>query len=526
MRLLTPVLIASLLLARMAPAAVEQWGVFETALNGPAGGNPFVYTQLSADFTDGQKTISVRGFYDGDGVYRIRFMPPEQGNWTYRTLSNRAELTGKTGGFVCVPPSAGNHGPVRVSNVYHFAYADGTPFVCMGTTCYAWVHEPDAIEDQTLATLKASPFDKVRMCLIPSLAEPMFWPYQQDAGGKFDPARFNPDYFHHLERRIEQLANQGVQADLILFHPYKKFAMSWFDNLDDAGDDLYLHYVVARLAAYRNVWWSLANEYGQVKHKTDGDWDHFFQLIQVDDPYQHLRSIHNAARFYDPNLPWVTHACIQNGSAVADLGRAVLYRELCRKPIVYDEVCYEGDIDRRWGKLSAEETVYRFWVGTIGGTYVGHGEVYSHPPLGVDWTSGGGELAGQSPPRLAFLRQVLESGPASGIEPIDEYYETRYGGEAGQYYLVYFGKDAPAEWRFMLPQDPPHKTALAAGMKFHVDVLDTWSMTITPIEKTYTLARPKDSDFFAEGDGSVPLPGRAYIALRIVRIPDFSGHNR
>jgi hypothetical protein len=25
-------------------------------------------------------------------------------------------------------PSKGNHGPVRVHNTYHFAYADGTPF--------------------------------------------------------------------------------------------------------------------------------------------------------------------------------------------------------------------------------------------------------------------------------------------------------------------------------------------------------------------------------------------------------------
>ena len=526
MRILACALLASLILTGPAPAAVEQWGVFEASLTGPADGNPFVDTQLSADFTNGHQTISVHGFYDGGGVYRIRFMPPEQGRWTYRTSSNHPELAGKTGSFDCSAPSPGNHGPVRVSHVYHFAYADGTPFVCIGTTCYAWAHEPDAIEDQTLATLKESPFDKVRMCLIPSLADPVFWPYQRDADGKFDPTRFNPDYFHHLEHRIQQLADQGVQADLILFHPYKKFAMSFFDRLDDAGDDLYLHYVVARLAAYRNVWWSLANEYGQVKHKTDSDWDHFFQVIQADDPYQHLRSIHNAAKFYDPNKPWVTHACIQNGSAVADFGRAVLYRDLCPKPIVYDEVCYEGDIDRRWGKLSAEELVMRFWLGTIGGTYVGHGEVYSHPPLGIDWTAGGGKLAGQSPPRLAFLRAILESGPADGIEPIDEFYQTHYGGKAGQYYLVYFGKDSPARWRFMLPQDPPHKTALAAGMPFHVDVLDTWNMTITPVDKIYTLAKPIDSDFPAEGDATVPLPGRPYIALRIVHWPDFSGHDR
>jgi hypothetical protein len=520
MRMLPRIAIAVIVgsLWSVASADVEQWGVFDAAFSGPTSGNPFAEVRLTAQFTDGKQTIPVNGFYDGDGVYRVRFMPPSQGVWKFITDSNRAELRGKTGQFICIPPAAKNHGPVRVSNTYHFAYADGTPFVCIGTTCYAWVHEPEAIEDQTVASLRDSPFDKVRMCLIPSLVDPLYYPYAQDASGQFDPSRFNPAFFHHLEHRIQQLADQGVQADLILFHPYKKNQMAWFDDLDDAADDRYLQYVIARLSAFRNVWWSLANEYGQVKHKTDADWDHFFQVIQADDPYGHLRSIHNAARFYDPNKPWVTHACIQNGSAVADFGRAVLYRELCRKPILLDEVCYEGNIDRRWGQLSAEEMVNRFWLGTIAGTYVGHGEVYSNPPLGVDWTSGGGKLAGQSPPRLAFLRRILESGPARGIEPIDEYYQTHYGGEAGEYYLVYFGNEQPTTWPFVLPQDPPQKKALSAGMTFHVDVLDAWNMTITPVAQVYTLAQPVGSDFPAEGGLSVSLPGRPYIALRIQKI--------
>ena len=35
-------------------------------------------------------------------------------------------------------------------------------------------------------------------------------------------------------------------------------------------DDLYWKYVIARFAAYRNVWWSLANEYDVVHSKTIG----------------------------------------------------------------------------------------------------------------------------------------------------------------------------------------------------------------------------------------------------------------
>jgi hypothetical protein len=33
-------------------------------------------------FTLGFRSIPVQGFYDGDGQYRIRFMPDTQGEWS------------------------------------------------------------------------------------------------------------------------------------------------------------------------------------------------------------------------------------------------------------------------------------------------------------------------------------------------------------------------------------------------------------------------------------------------------------
>ncbi len=496
---------------------VPRWGVFEVALNGPNEGNPFQDVRVTARFSNGPATVTVIGFYDGQGVYRVRFMPESQGIWSYQTQSNRSELSGKSGQFMCVEPTPQNHGPVRVAGVHHFAYADGTPMVLIGTTAYSWAHEPEPVEDQTLDTLKNSPFNKVRMCVLPGAAQPIFYPYERDSQGKWDSSRFNVQFFRHLEKRIAQLGQQGVEADLILFHPYEKGELKWFDAMDDAEDDRYLHYVVSRFSAYHNVWWSLANEYGQVKGKTDADWDHFFQLVAADDPYGHLRSVHNAQKVYDYNKPWVTHATIQNGNAVADFGRAVLMRELIPKPVVYDEVCYEGHSDRRWGQLSGEEMVMRFWLGTIAGTYVGHGETLGGAD-GLVWTGSGGQLRGQSPPRLAFLRKILEEGPRDGIEPIDEAYESHIGGRAGEYYLIYFGKEQPTDWPFALPRDPPDKNALAAGMKFAADVLDTWNMTVTPMPGTFTIDRLSGYLYRPAGDGKVTLPGKPYIAIRLRRV--------
>jgi hypothetical protein len=149
------------------PASVEQWDVFEFTLPGPAEGNPFVEVELTARFTQGERTLTARGFYDGDGVYKVRFMPEAVGVWNYTTESNRSELQNKTGAFTATAPSKGNHGPVHVHKTFHFAYADGTPFRELGTTCYAWTHQGNELEERTLKTLASAPFNKIRFCVFP-----------------------------------------------------------------------------------------------------------------------------------------------------------------------------------------------------------------------------------------------------------------------------------------------------------------------------------------------------------------------
>lgn len=61
------------------PPTVERWGLFELALEGPREGNPFLDVTLSAEFSQGDSKLTVRGFYDGEGRYLIRFSPPAEG---------------------------------------------------------------------------------------------------------------------------------------------------------------------------------------------------------------------------------------------------------------------------------------------------------------------------------------------------------------------------------------------------------------------------------------------------------------
>jgi hypothetical protein len=67
-------------------------------------------------------------------------------------------------------------------NTTHFAYEDGTPYIPVGTTCYVWNLQGDALEEQTLKTLDQAPFNKMRMCVFPkrysfNMNEPPTYPF-------------------------------------------------------------------------------------------------------------------------------------------------------------------------------------------------------------------------------------------------------------------------------------------------------------------------------------------------------------
>ncbi|MGH9351091.1 MAG: DUF5060 domain-containing protein, partial [Terriglobia bacterium] len=395
---------------------VERWGVYEVVLKSPARhSNPFASVTLSGHFNCGEAKITANGFYDGEGTWRIRLMPPAEGNWTYVTESNERDLDGKQGSFQCVAPGPANHGPVGVSKKVHFAFADGTPFFPLGTTLYNWVHREESLQEETLATLKTSPFNKARFCVFPkwypfNRVEPPLYPYLKAADGKFDFTRFNPAYFRRFERRVRDLMELGIQADLILFHPYDKWG---FSKMDPQQDDAYLRYAVSRLAAFRNVWWTMANEWDFIQPPKD--WDHIFRTVQALDPSHHLRGIHNGYRWYNHAEPWVTHCVIQQQTddcySVA-LGARLRYN----KPVVIDEYGYEGNNGDRWGNLSGRREMLRHWDFTMAGAYGSHGETYVHPG-DILWWAVGGKLVGESPARLAFLKQILAEAPFQGLQP-------------------------------------------------------------------------------------------------------------
>ncbi|MDO4357243.1 MAG: DUF5605 domain-containing protein [Clostridia bacterium] len=499
---------------------VERWGTFEAAVNGRCDGNPYIDYPVRAVFTGRNEQVSVDGFYDGDGVYRVRFMPSFEGEYAYR-ITSPAFDGAVEGSFTAVAPSGDNHGPVRVANTHHFAHEDGTPYYPAGTTCYVWELQEEAVQRKTLAELKKGYFNKIRFCLFPkhydyNLREPATYPFERghregldEAAAasariyppvahpdmEFDFLRPNPRHFQHIDECVAALRDMGIEADLIVMHPYDRWG---FSRMTGQADDLYWKYVVARYAAYRNVWWSLANEYDLMPQKRIADWERYASILCTKDPYQHLRSIHNCIPFYDYARPWITHCCMQR----QDLYRHVEYTDEYRlrygKPVVWDEIAYEGNINHGWGNISGQELVRRFWEASMRGGYAGHGETFMSDE-DILWWSHGGDLHGESPERIRFLRRILSETPGVGLKrgegSFDEVVGVPDSVFAGdEYEIHYYGFGRPSFRDF-------HKNP---GARYRIQVIDTWEMTIA------------DCGVFS-GDFRIPLPGREYMAIRVIR---------
>ncbi|MBZ3900215.1 DUF5605 domain-containing protein [Streptomyces griseiscabiei] len=468
-----------------------RWRTFELELHGPDHGNPFTDVALRAEFRHGDRSLTAHGFYDGEGTYRIRFLPDEEGTWTFRTTSNARSLDAITGSLHCGPARTGDHGPVRVHETFHFRHADGTRYQPVGTTAYAWTHQGEELEEQTLRTLAESPFNKIRMCVFPksytfNTNEPPLYPFEGTPESGWDLRRPNPAYFRHLEQRIAQLGRLGIQADLILFHSYDRWG---FSEMSPAADARYVRYLVSRLAALPNVWWSLANEYDLVWSKDTEHWHRTAAVIRAHDPHGHLISVHECIDIWDNAADWVTHCSIQKPTE-----NTAEWRSRWGKPVLVDELGYEGDIEHGWGNLTAEDMIRRCWEGVVRGGYVTHGECHLADD-DVLWWAKGGVLKGESAARMGFLRRILEEVPsdAAGIAPLPSPWDFPVGGVKERQLLIYFGARQPRRRAFTFPP----------GVRYRADVIDTWNMTVTELPGTY------------EADFTLPLPGRPYIAVRL-----------
>lgn len=481
---------------------MNKWDIFDLSYCGKTSGNPFTDHTIKGEFTGKYESKTISGFYDGDGIYRVRFMPSYEGEYEYKIYGSFSDKI-YTGKFSV--ESASSHGPVQANGV-HFRYADGTPYYSIGTTCYAWCGQEESLQRETLDELSNNSFNKLRFCIFPkhydyNYKDPIMFPYigtpvdnseigkftfskygPDSEGNAWDFFRFNTDYFKMLDRCIASLKALDIEADIILFHPYDRWG---FSKMPAAANDLYIRYVTARYSAYSNVWWSLANEYDLCKYKTIDDWEHYASLIKKNDPYEHLMSIHNCVSLYDFSKQWITHCSIQRQAGDKELDFIPEWINKYNKPVVIDEMCYEGNIEQDWGNISGEEMLRRMWKVYVLGGYPGHSECFFGNTI---WWSHGGRLHGESAKRFGFLNDIMqECGQLHSIG-----------------YLTAENDDSSVRLRYFGEHMPSFITMQLKDEYYNIDIIDTWNMSVKKLG-TYT------------GNIKIDMPGKMYMALKLTK---------
>ena len=96
---------------------MKQFEMYELTIKGeePQGSQALV--DVTAEFTCDGQTTKVKGFYAGDGNYKVRFYPSLAGTYTYRVSG----LMQAEGSLVCLPNEDKKAGMVRAEGT-HFVY--------------------------------------------------------------------------------------------------------------------------------------------------------------------------------------------------------------------------------------------------------------------------------------------------------------------------------------------------------------------------------------------------------------------
>jgi len=345
-------------------AATPQWEIFELALETSSPlKNPFQDADLTATFTHApsNRSLTVDGFYDGDSggkhVFRIRFAPPEQGAWAYKTVSRIADMNARSGRLDVTAPVSRGGLTRKLTFPRIFFRQDGSAYYPVNFGLFPHPNNSGGADIGPTRTLDF-PSEKTMLAFIDlmgdsginmmmdirvlfqrskTINDPSFYPPFQvidPQSWKIDGNRFSLAYFQRLDRELARakekglfytlqiLTSQAVQkGEFTWVHSfYNRENGGWLEdkNGDGDGDDeneyynlndrehvdhvkRMLRYTLARTAGYWNVMYRIG---GDTRNQNSGrviapelatKWfGHWRSFVRDVDPYDRPLTIGRA----------------------------------------------------------------------------------------------------------------------------------------------------------------------------------------------------------------------------------------
>jgi hypothetical protein len=447
--------------AAMTPGAavtIEQYYSNDFSFQAQASGNPFD-VDLVGEFTGpGGVHLSVPGFYDGNGVWKIRFSPTSLGTWSLRTRSSLPALNGRAEtGIECQPSKhAAIHGGLRVDPLHphHFIFEDGTRYFLSGYEAdFLWAAEMNDPERRVMHKLidqiAARGFNHLLVNVYAhdtrwASGKSCPWDYGppelyawEGTNEKPDHSRPNTKFFQLYDGMMNALRDKGIVAH-IMVKVYNK-QVNW--PAPGSGDEQrYFKYVTARYQGYSNVVWDFSKECFNERDKTLQK--RLIDLIRSNDAYRRLVSAHdNDAYDWNPELN--SNTDFRTDQQHTNWVEAVAFDRRLRKwPVINAETGgYERgveDLPSYNQKQEWQDVLRRAYLTYLAGGY----HVYYYNNTAWDVVKPEPESPGAA--RFQQLKETLSALPYWRMEPANE---LAIGGTClaipGDVYACY--SDSPSE---------------------------------------------------------------------------------
>lgn len=333
------------------PVSPRLYRVYEIALGAVSAGTlPYTNAGVTATFTHTSGTnYTVRGFWDGANIWRLRFAPPQSGVWNWSTVSTDPGLHGVASNFTAVASTVAELATNQLLRGFikrdgqAWRLSDGSLFLPIGDTQWSFSEEFFLSEFQAwMDVLKARHLNTVHGSAWLAL-------YNRGGLSAFNgsPAgdSLSPAYFRRLDQMIQYANDQGIMMGLCI-GGFPGNSSWWTLFNTQAREDRWFRYIVARYAAL-NVRWVL---YGEVNEANPpwGTWQsevaHKAALIKTEDPYRHPIGSHHTtvdtASITDTNVDYLE---VQSPTprSEAQYSTALSYRAY-GKPVWFEEYWYES----------------------------------------------------------------------------------------------------------------------------------------------------------------------------------------
>lgn len=314
-------------------------------LNGPTVTATFTGTSGAA----AGKVLTMKGFWDGGNVWRIRFAATAAGGWSWTTSSADAGMNGFSGSLTAVAPTPGE---LAANPLYRgflqrdghaWKLSDGTPFLAVGDTQWSFSEENTTAEwEQWMNARQAQKFNTFLGCVWLAIYTRSGVP---EAFPSKNPQTETPNmaYFQRLDQMVQYANDRGIMMGLTI-GGFPDNSNWWvkFGTLE--RNSRWFRYCVARYTAY-NVRWCLYGEVNERNTPWGSTWQqqvaYDAQLIKDEDPYDHpIGSHHTSVDTSSAGNANIDYIEVQISRTETQYQSALNYRQY-GKPVWFEEYWYE-----------------------------------------------------------------------------------------------------------------------------------------------------------------------------------------